>query len=654
MAQDADTASAALADPPRSSPRNQHRWLERARIRHADADGPDRLTLLGAAVITVLTWFLPAFAPNLPTGDYDYGLAVALAHHMGLDFGTQIATTYGPLYFLAIPSTEARGGILIGYLCWFVFVTGTLTAIYQALSRKLQPWQAWAFCAAIAVSFSIVPLTAVITATVGYSAVLSYLYAAGRLPRWAHAAFPYAMGILVASMVLTKSSVGAMCAPIALGAVLSSGHRRVRALLGYLASGLLGLLALWLLAGQRLGGLFAYLWTSASVGGGHAESMGLEVPGRQWEYLVVAIGGAAVAVGVWKLRTTGTRWPLLIGLTLGMWLMFKQGFVRHDGHSAQFFAVLFTLACLVAVARRSKGFVALAAVLLVVQAASFDDIQATGPNAVAKTKLNGSVWSIDPARNVQLFGGGLANALSGSTRAQTAALSRKALQSQNALPPEFVRAIGKGSVHAEPFDYALAWSYGLRPDILPTIVNYGAYTPELDDIDRKWIADDATAPQFIVRQQTTTALDSRFPLWDPPKTELEEICRYRPVKTSAKWELLRRGEDRCAAPRQLAGATVAAGQRIHVPKVSNGILVASVYPRRSLAGQAKATAFRAGELRITTDFGNHRLPWPHAGSPLVLDAPADSAATIGGKKISTSTFSMNAPGRVEFSVVPIR
>jgi hypothetical protein len=70
----------------------------------------------------------------------------------------------------------------------------------------------------------------------------------------------------------------------------------------------------------------------------------------------------------------------------------------------------------------------------------------------------------------------------------------------------------------------MAWTYRLTPAIQPTIYSYLAYTELLDTMDAKWIADDATGPAFIVRKNTRIALDRRFPLWDPPRTQLEKAC----------------------------------------------------------------------------------------------------------------------------------
>jgi hypothetical protein len=578
---------------------------------------------------------VPAFSPTQPNGDNDYGLLIALARHLGLSFGDQISTTYGPLYFLAIPSIIARGEVIVGYLFWFVFMTASLAACFQAFRGRVGARWAWAACAVIAVSSSIVPLTSVITAATGFAVVLSLCYAAGLLPRWADRAFPIAMGLMVAAMLLTKFSVGLTCGPIVLGAALVRDSRRLRAFLEFAVAGLVGLVALWVLAGQPPTQVVDYVVRALSVGSGHAQSMGLEIVNNAWEYPVAAVVTILLLIGLARTKVAGWRWPLWIGLLCCLWLMFKQGFVRHDSHSAQYFAVMLALGVILAVLKRSAAVAAVAAVALLAQAVS----------------MGGGLWTVDPGRSLRTFAEGATIVISGAHRDAVQEDSRAVLKQRIALPPQFPAMIGHQSVRVEPFDYTIPWTYGLKPAILPTLLNYGAYTELLDDMNAKWIADDASGPQFIIRENTRATLDGRFPLWDPPRTELEEACRYRLVDSAEKWQLLERGPDRCGAEHELASVNVAAGQRVDVPQVSSGLVVARVYPEQSFGASLRGFLFKPGELRLTVDDESRRLPWTHQDAPLLLAAPHDTALVLGGRELSAQTFSMTAPGRVVFSVV---
>jgi hypothetical protein len=599
--------------------------------------GPSRAVLAFSALLTVVTWQMPAFSPTQPAGDNDYGLLIALARHLGLSFGDEISTTYGPLYFLAIPSIIARGEVVIGYLFWFVFVTATLAACFQAFRGRIGTKWAWAAVSLLAVSFSIVPLTSVITAATGYVIVLAFLYASGMLPRWAERAFPIAMGVLVAAMLLTKFSVGLTCGPMVLGAVLVREGRRLRGFLEFAVSGLVGLVVLWIVAGQPPTQVVDYVVRALSVGSGHAQSMGLEGTDNFWEYPVAAAVTVVLLVVVVRTKITGWRLPLWIGLAACLFLMFKQGFVRHDSHSAQFFSVMLALGVVLAVLRRSAAMAAVAVVSLLAQSVS----------------VGGGLYTIDPAKSLRTFAEGVSIAVSGGHRDDVQEASRAALKQRIGLPGQFPGLIGDQSVRVEPFDHTIAWTYGLKPAILPTLLNYGAYTELLDDMNAKWIADESTAPRFIIREDTRVTLDGRFPLWDPPRTELEEACRYDVVDSGGggRWQLLKRVANRCGAERELSSVTVAAGQRVDVPQVDGGLVVARVYPEQTLADKVESFLFKPGDLRLTVDEESHRLPWTHADAPLLLAAPGDKSLVLGGRELSAGTISMSAPGRVVFSVV---
>jgi hypothetical protein len=602
-------------------------------------EAPSRSIVAFSALLTIVSWHLPAFGPTEPKGDNDYGLVIALAHQLGLSFGDEIATTYGPLYFLAIPSIVNRAEVAVAYLVWFVFMTGCLAALHQALRRHLSTAGAWVGCALVALSFAITPLTAVITATFGFAVILSVFFVRSELPRWAARAYPVAMGLLVAAMLLTKFSVGLMIGPVALGAVLAAHGRVLRSLVEYAIAGVAGLFLLWIIAGQPPLQLVQYIARALSVGSGHAESMGYERVDRVWEYPLLAGLLIVVGAGALTMRTGGRRrWLLWAGVAIGAWLMFKQGFVRHDSHSAQFWAPLFAFSCVLAAVRRSAVLACAAVAALLIQAASF----------------GGGLWSIDPARGMQQLANGLTVAVSGSHRDTLLANARAELAAGLDVPERFRTTIGAASVRAEPFDFTLPWSYGMKPAILPTILNYGAYTELLDEMDAKWIADDATAPEYIVREDARGTIDSRFPLWDPPRTQLEEACRYELVDSSPRWLLLHRVADRCGQERTLGEVTARAGQHVPVPRSSEGIVVARVYPDRSVKQRLKTLVFRSGELWVTIDGEAHRLPVSHEGAPLMVSAPGLESLVLNDRELSTTELTMNAPGRVVFSVVETR
>ncbi|ATE51973.1 hypothetical protein CNX65_00620 [Actinosynnema pretiosum] len=635
MSTSSEIDSTALGDEPESTTARASRW-GRLRELATSWEAPSRAVLSFSALLTLVFWNLPAFTPNQPKGDYDYGLLIYLARQTGLSFGTEISTTYGPLYFLAIPNVLHRGEVLVGYLLWFGFATAATAAVHQALARTVGRNLAWLAVGVMALSSSFVPLTVVITSTFAFVVVLSLFFVREELPRWADRAYPIAMGLLVAAMLLTKFSVGLMCGPVILGAVLAREGAVLRRFLEYAISGIAGLIGFWLLAGQPPLEVVDYVVRALSVGSGHAQSMGLEIPGNVWEYVLAAPMVVVLVVALVTTDAGKRRWLFYLGTALGTFLLLKQGFVRHDSHSAQFFSVAAGFSLVVALLRRSSVLASTAVVALLAQAFSFG---------------GGLSSSIDPSRSLKMFGEGMSVVASGGQRDRIVADARADLLNRMQLPERYVERIGDAKMRTAPFDFAMGWTYGMTVDILPTLLDYGAYTELLDEMNEEWVVDDARAPEFIVREDTRITLDNRFPLWDSPRVNLAQACRYELVDSDVRWQLLQRIENRCGEEKPLGEVTAGAHESIPVPTSDEGLVIARFHPEQSILDKLKSTAFRSGEYWITLDGEPHRLPLSHAEAPILISAPGDDSLVLGGRELDTKNITANIPGRVVFSVV---
>jgi hypothetical protein len=54
---------------------------------------------------------------------------------------------------------------------------------------------------------------------------------------------------------------------------------------------------------------------------------------------------------------------------------------------------------------------------------------------------------------------------------------------------------------------------------------------------------------------------------------------------------------------------------------------------------------------VSLDGESFRLPWTHSDAPLMVSAPQDPSLALAGRPLDAKTLTMNAPGRVVFSVV---
>ena len=102
------------------------------------------------------------------------------------------------------------------------------------------------------------------------------------------------------------------------------------------------------------------------------------------------------------------------------------------------------------------------------------------------------------------------------------------------------------TVHIWPWEAGVAWAYELDWRPLPVFQSYSAYTPDLDELNRKFLASDR-APERILRHQTA-AIDGRLLQFDSPAGTVETLCRYVQVRATTGLQVLARTEDRCDEP----------------------------------------------------------------------------------------------------------
>lgn len=598
------------------------RLLEVMRAGYSKYEGPGLGTLALSLATVLLSWNIPFLDPSDPGGDHDYWYLIGLARDRHMDFGSDVSTTYGPLFFLTAPSISHPLHVVLAIGAWLVFGTFASAALLQ-----LQPgrWQ-WLLAAALGCSFAATPLSAVITATPILIVLLAAADSAGRLPRWMRQAFPAFAAVAVAALALNKFSAAGLAGAAALAALIVRPRgERVLALTSFIGVGIASGVSFWLAVGQPIQSLFTYVIRAISVGAGQSGAMGLELKTSAWEYPFAALGAAVLVFFLIAVRPAAgvvlnAAWALL--MLVSFWLFFKQGFVRHDSHSAQFFALVAAVALFVGYLKRSRALAALAVVALAVQIASYGQ----------------SVASVDPAQRISALGRGVVDSLDRSARRDRLADAREELQKSIRLPKELATRIGARSVYVEPFNYALGYAYHLQDAVLPTLLEYGAYNRSLDEVNAAWFANSTSAPDFILRRQTAFTLDGRNPLWDSPNAKIQEVCWYKVAAAESGWLLLeRRSGSACGPESPAAQQDLSSGAPVMVAPSAQALTVVRVQPRQSVGQRLGAFLFKPEPLEVAVGGTEYRLPWGHAGSPLIVAGYDYSSGTATEAPITVSS-----------------
>jgi hypothetical protein len=344
--------------------------------------------------------------------------------------------------------------------------------------------------------------------------------------------------------VLVVGAIVALCARPA---------RRWRDVALFAASYAGALLCFWLLvAGQPLGALPDYLRHSAEIVSGYAEYAYTEEGGREWEYLALPVVVGVVGWTLWE-ATSGWSLQRRAGAAalcaLVAFSLFKQGFVRHDGHSLAFFASMLGMAIALGWARHRAAGLLPAALLALVFLAALRPVPATFVNPTGTLSL-----IRDHVRILRDPGPWIAE-------------QREILRRAEAIDPATLALVGDAGFHAFPSEAAVAWAYPqLTWKPLPVVQGFVAYTPALSGLNADTVRA-ADGPERLLRT-------TEYSPFEDPETTLEVFCRFEQLRATEKWQVLARTSDRCGSPRVLARVETATEAAVDVPRPGRGELVA--------------------------------------------------------------------------------
>ena len=311
-----------------------------------------RLAMAAVLFLYTLCVFIPWNLP-LPENEVDASWNVALhwAHLHHVDFGHDLVFPYGPWGFVNLRYMPATFGWVVA--AWTVLSVGVFCAAWKIFGR-LNGLLSSGVLTAIFVTMAAAPVTMlqdVRMASVCWLLLLLHFYFDNS--DWGAAKIILAVGM--AWVCLIKFSMSFMAAPILFVVSLDQLLRRRAPSILIVFMG--AYLALWMVAGQSLASLGAYLSHSWIVTAGYTEGEGLSGSSDQlevWLYLESA-GALVAALGMihpWRRyrrrqaidvlweslpesgATMDHRKSLLaaVGAIGVLLVLFKAGYVRSDTH----------------------------------------------------------------------------------------------------------------------------------------------------------------------------------------------------------------------------------------------------------------------------------------------------------------------------------
>lgn len=550
------------------------------RVSRRYADVALRVLLL----VTVICVFVP-FAPIMPAAGLDPSWIHAMneAVARGLVFGKDVIFTLGPyasVYTKAYhPATDAMmlsGGLYLAVSYWLCLLV---------LMREVRwPW-VLAYCAVLATVIYL--MDPVLFSYPLVVALACYRLQCDDARGWRAHLLVALLFAPLGFLPLIKGSNLALVGVMALLCALYFGRRAWSLAVTCLVAPVASMLFFWVLAGQPLAYLPDYFSGMAPIISGYTEAMSLSGKAREiWPYLLAS---ASVIVAIVLQRGLGVRPRLFLAtaFALVLFLAFKSGFVRHDGHAVIAGTTILLAALLLPLVARSRAtfpVLALAVLSWVVIDAHYIK---TSPTKLAKVtgSVYGSAWRGITHRVVD------ADALRREFDAAVQAIRAEA---------GFPRLEGSTDIYSYNQSYLLASGYDWSPR--PVVQSYSVFAPELAEINRQHLLGERAPENVIFRVEP---IDYRLPATEDGASWPALLEHYRPTRFVGEFLFLRRHASgaRGKETRVIGRATHALGEQVMVPETDK-LVYARIDIRPTLLGRLARVLAKPSRLQISLELKN--------------------------------------------------
>jgi hypothetical protein len=585
-------------------------------------------------VFAILAAFLALLLiqfPAPPRADLDsaWQMTLVYAHQRGLQFGREIVFTFGPLGFLN--SYIYPDGVPFIKTLW-----ETAGKLAFAISMV-----------AIGVSFGPIRFSCYYLALLLGAVIAPNIFPWFGLPLFAlfwifpSNAKPWQMIVAVTWMVLFSAirfNYGMLAvAALALVSVFHFSRGEWRKPAALICGYGIGFLLLWMLAGQSLANLPAYVDGAWEITKGYVLAMSVdEMPEVVW-ITAAALWVIVAAFVLKRLRpaTLDLRFYMLLFFGLTWFLFWKHGFTRADaGHVALFFPVaIILLVATPAGFGQSRQWTMLdfgPAICLVGLWLCHPTLVRDLPRGFVRRVQDNEADLFKTDRRVRRFAAGVKEDLR---------LHGKELRPM----------VGAETIDVFNYDQHEVLREHLNYHPRPIFQSYSAYTPALLQRNLDFYESE-NAPAFVFARLET--VDDRYPAQDDSLLLEEFPRRYFVTRTAGDYLLLRRRPEQ---PRgklvreALASREVSFGEEIVLPDSGGCSMEMRVRFRPSLYGSLRSALVQPAQVVMElTDSANEK----HSGRLIPL--MAEAGFLVQPLLVSQEDFSSFLNGEARASVRSIR
>lgn len=572
----------------------------------------------------VLLWLLIALAaftvPRPPALELDASWRMVMGYGFvrGLQWGHDLVFTYGPLGF--VMGKTYWGQLFWEMIGWQVAQAALVGWLFVSEGRRLRNVPRFFFYA-FAVLFGVVyedALQMIIIALLGWRLVRN---ADEETPRsgW----FVSVLLALYGAIKFTNLLFAGVGLAVAIGLALYRRAPRVAVVNVLVFAGTT--LAIWLLCGQNPLNFPAYVLSSLAISSGYNDAMSIPSPDAPFRSGLLVAGLLIAYLGL-HIRASARR-PFALANALlcaaFLFLNWKHGFVRADGHMIGFFicALLVITAFPTLLADAPTGRWIRQALLLPAGILCVVGIEQALPGMARgiTSQLQDRLWS----RGYELTHWGVfRQGLRDQMRDQ---------RLQHDLF-EVRRVVGDATVDVLGYEQAIVLFNKFNYHPRPVFQSYSVYNAPLARRNLDFYAS-ADAPAFVLVKIQT--IDSRLATMDDPLVLNYFLHAYDYVLTEKGWQLWRRRADAPpadnVAPRRLRTVPLTLGDTLELGELAQQPTWVTVDLRPSLFGRIRKFLYKDPLVFLVVEdtagqSTRYRLPLDEGRAGFILTPLVNNAA----------------------------
>jgi len=519
--------------------------------------------------LTIL--ILVPFSPTYPAAGLDpswrYALNTAVANH--LRFGKDIIFTFGPLASVYTRLYSPQTDMLMMFAS-LVIVSALLSGLLLVANAARRPWL---ILFPLAISQFVLLDSIFITLPV----LMVYTCESGREQHRGKSTVAFLLAAACGLLVLIK---GSTTLPVVFCTFLSalalwqvSRHDAIA--LAAIAIG--SMMLAWVYSGQALSGLPAYFTSQELIISGY--SNGMSVNGRLIEpFVYVLIMGLLIRITL--LPSAATTWRIALALTVALFICFKAGFTRHDGHAIIAGTALFLIGYLTFLRNNtSSATLALALGLFGWLFIAGRDVD-WHPSAI----LDRTVGQL--SRSAIAIGYRIANPGLFEKQFNEAVTS---IRRTHTLPAY------SGTTDLYPADLSALIASGSNWSPRPVFQSYTAYTPALLSLNREHLIKSPPSRIYF----NVAPIDGRYPSLEDDLSWPLLLSDYEPVAFDGDYAVLQRRDlpKPIGINEPILAGTRMLGTQVEIPD-HTGPIWAEIDVKPTLLGRLVSAAYKNPLLMI--------------------------------------------------------